>query len=176
MWDNFKNYGDSPENAFETLCNQLFERYLQRKYKKELLKFSVINGAGGDGGIEAYGELNTGAIVAIQSKWFLTSMQASQVNQVKKSIVAGLGIRPNISEYFVCIPRNLASKKRGKGGKISQNTEEDRVNKLVNDIKKVYKDLTLTWWFTDDILKELQLPCNEGIHRYWFDKEIIDFQ
>ena len=135
MWDNFKNYGDSPENAFETLCNQLFERYLQRKYKKELLKFSVINGAGGDGGIEAYGELNTGAIVAIQSKWFLTSMQASQVNQVKKSIVAGLGIRPNISEYFVCIPRNLASKKRGKGGKISQNTEEDRVNKLVSDIK-----------------------------------------
>ena len=52
-WTKFITYGDSPQNAFETLCNQLFERYLKRTYKTDLLKFRVINGAGGDGGIEA---------------------------------------------------------------------------------------------------------------------------
>ena len=175
MWNNFKTYGDSPENAFETLCNQLFERYLHRNYKKDLARFRVINGAGGDGGIEAYGALHTGTIVAVQSKWFPTAMQTSQINQIKKSITTALEIRPNISKYIICIPRNLASKKRGKGGKIPKNTEEDRVNKLASDIKDLHKDLILTWWTTDDILRELQLPGNDGIHRYWFDKETIDF-
>ncbi|WP_209403806.1 hypothetical protein [Pseudozobellia sp. WGM2] len=175
MWNNFKTYGDSPENAFETLCNQLFERYLHRNYKNDLARFRVINGAGGDGGIEAYGTLHTGTIVAVQSKWFPTAMQTSQINQIKKSITTALEIRPDISKYILCIPRNLASKKRGKGGKIPKNTEEDRVNKLASDIKDLHKDLTLTWWTTDNILRELQLPSNDGIHRYWFDKETIDF-
>ncbi|MBW8200883.1 hypothetical protein [Flagellimonas abyssi] len=175
MWNNFKTYGDSPEIAFETLCNQLFERFMHRNYKKDLARFRVINGAGGDGGIEAYGELHVGGIVAVQSKWFPTAMQTSQINQIKKSITTALEIRPNISEYIICVPRNFASKKRGKEGKIPKNTEEDRVNKLVSDIKELYNDLKLTWWTTDGILRELQLAANEGIHRYWFDKETIDF-
>lgn len=59
-WTSFITYSDSYQEAFETLCNQLFERYLRRTYKDDLVKFRVINGAGGDGGIEAYGELKNG--------------------------------------------------------------------------------------------------------------------
>ena len=175
MWNNFNNYGDSPQNAFEILCNQLFERYLRRNYKENLVKFRVINGAGGDGGIEAYGELNTGNIIAVQSKWFPTTMQASQINQIKISITTALGIRPNITEYIICIPRNIASKKRGKEGKISKNTEEDKANKLESDIKELFGNLKITWWQSEAILTELQLAGNEGIQRYWFDRETIDF-
>jgi len=41
-----------------------------RQYGTDLVKFRVINGAGGDGGIEAYGELATGVINAVEAKWF----------------------------------------------------------------------------------------------------------
>ena len=85
-WTKFITYGDSPQNAFETLCNQLFERYLRRKYKTDLVKFRVINGAGGDGGIEAYGQLSSGDIIAVQAKWFQQSLNGSEINQIRKSI------------------------------------------------------------------------------------------
>lgn len=66
-WNSFNTYGDSPNNAFETLCNQLFERYLKRTYLNDLNKFRVINGSGGDGGIEAYGQLVSGEIIGKHS-------------------------------------------------------------------------------------------------------------
>ena len=47
-WSNFKTYGESPEKAFETLCNQLFERHLCRTHGHKLQKYRVINGAGGE--------------------------------------------------------------------------------------------------------------------------------
>lgn len=61
-WTKFITYGNSSQNAFETLCNQLFERHLKRIYKTDLIKFRVINGAGGDGGIEAYGQFSSGIL------------------------------------------------------------------------------------------------------------------
>jgi hypothetical protein len=64
-FNTFKTYSDSPQNAFETFCTQLFERHLRRKYGSNLIKFRVVNGAGGDGGIEAYGELSNGDLIAV---------------------------------------------------------------------------------------------------------------
>jgi hypothetical protein len=81
-WTSFITYGDSYQEAFETLCNQLFERYLRRTYKDELVKFRVINGAGGDGGIEAYGELKNGDLIAIQAKWFRQVIDDSEGSQL----------------------------------------------------------------------------------------------
>lgn len=54
-WTNFVTYGDSKQEAFETRCTQLFERFLKRTYGNNLIKIRVVNGAGGDGGVEAYG-------------------------------------------------------------------------------------------------------------------------
>ena len=86
-WTKFITYGDSPQNAFETLCNQLFERYLKRVYKTDLIKYRVINGAGGDGGIEAYGQLSSGDIEAVQAKWFQQSLDNSEIKQIGRAHV-----------------------------------------------------------------------------------------
>lgn len=173
MWNSFNIYGGSYQNSFETLCNQLFERYLSRKYSDSIDEFRVINGTGGDGGIEAYGKLTDGNYIVIQSKWFKQSLGTNELNQIKNSIITALKIRPNIVEYIICIPHDLSSVKIGKGKKPTQNSEDIRIKKFESDIIKSFPNIKLTWWFEHVILKELQQNDNEGINKYWFEKEII---
>lgn len=174
-WTKFISYGESPENAFETLCNQLFERYLNRTYKTDLIKFRVINGAGGDGGIEAYGQLINGDIIAVQAKWFQQSLNVSEIKQIRNSILTAKKLRNEIKEYIICIPHNVNSLKIGRGNKPTNNHEENKVNTLIEEIYSAYPDLKLTWWFDNEILTELQHANNEGVHKFWFDKEVISF-
>lgn len=173
MWDSFNIYGGSYQNSFETLCNQLFERYLSKEYPNLIDEFKVINGAGGDGGIEAYGKLSNGNFIAIQSKWFKQALSTNELNQIKKSIITALNIRANINEYIVCIPHNVSSVKIGKGKKPTQNSEDVRIENFEKEIKKSYPNLKITWWFEHSILEELQKTENEGVRKYWFEKEII---
>ena len=64
-WNSFNTHGESKEKAFEIFSNQIFKVYCEEKYKDYIKKFVVINGAGGDGGIEAYAELWNKNIIAI---------------------------------------------------------------------------------------------------------------
>ena len=175
MWNSFNTYGLSHQNAFETFCNQLFERFLIRTYKTELVDFKVINGTGGDGGIEACGKLNDNKIIAVQSKWFINVLNNSQVGQIKKSVITALKLRPEIIEYIICVPREINSIKIGRGQKPIKNTEEYRLKELIGLIKKEHPKLTITWWFEHQILNEIQQEENEGVHKYWFEKEVFGF-
>lgn len=171
-------YGDSLQNSFETLCTQIFERFLRRKYGKDLTKFRVINGAGGDGGIEAYGELTSGDIIAVQAKWFRDALKDSEIGQIRNSVTTAKKLRPQIKEYIICIPRDIGSLKFGRGKKGEekkpiQNHEEKTVDDFVEEMAVLHPDLTLTWWFEKDIDLELQHAGNEGIYKFWFDREVI---
>lgn len=177
-WTKFLTYGDSQQNAFETFCNQLFERYLKRNYEKDLIRFRVINGAGGDGGIEAYGQLNSGNIIAIQSKWFRNVLKDSEIAQIRKSVQTAKSLRPQIKEYIISIPHDASSLKYGRGVKGGSkapidNFEEKTIDNFTDEITTLYPDLKITWWFEKDLDLELQQPNNEGVHKFWFDKEII---
>lgn len=172
-FNNFKTYSDSPQNAFETFCTQLFERYLYRKYGSNLVKFRVINGAGGDGGIEAYGELSNGDLIAVQAKWFRTSMKGSQTNQIEKSVNTAMKHRNNIVEYIICVPRSFASVKSGKEGVAAVNTEEHRVNKLTTKISTAFPNTNFIWWFEQDMQNELLESDNEGMNKFWFERDVV---
>jgi hemerythrin-like domain-containing protein len=172
-FNNFKTYGDRPQNAFETFCTQLFERYLRRKYGSDIVKFRVVNGAGGDGGIEAYGELSDGDLIAVQAKWFRTSMQRSQIKQIEKSVKTAIMHRLNIVEYIICVPRALASVKTGKGDVPVGNTEVYRVDQLTTNIETAYPNTTFTWWFEQDMQNELLEGDNEGMIKFWFERDVI---
>lgn len=172
-FDNFKTYGDSPQNAFETFCTQLFERYLRRKYGSDLVKFRVVNGAGGDGGIEAYGELKNGDLIAVQAKWFRTSMQSGHITQIENSVNTALGIRKKIVEYIICVPRSVSSTKMGKGLVPVANTEESRVDQLTAKIQMAHTGTTFTWWFEQDMQNELLEPDNEGMNKFWFERDVV---
>lgn len=180
-WNSFNTYGDSPQNAFETFCNQIFERFLQRTYLDELNKFRVINGAGGDGGIEAYGLLKTQEIVAVQAKWFRNVIKAEEIGQIRKSITTAIAIRPKIVEYIICIPHNVSSIKHVRGKKdeakkLSENHEENTIDAFCQEVSNQFPNLKITWWFEKDLMFELQHVSNEGLHKFWFDKEIISLE
>jgi flagellar biosynthesis/type III secretory pathway chaperone len=180
-WEKFLNYGDSYQEAFETLCNQLFERFLKRTYKNDLVKFRVINSAGGDGGIEAYGELTSGEITAVQAKWFRNVLQSSEIGQIRKSIIPAKDLRPQIKEYIICIPRDVSSLKYGRGKtgedkKPINNYEEKTIDNFTNEIITKYPDLKVTWWFENVLETELMEKDNEGVHKFWFEKEIISLK
>ena len=167
-WTKFQNYSESNSKAFEALCNQLFENWCKEEYKETIKSFQVINGAGGDGGVESFAVLNDGHIIGMQAKWFRESLSSSQINQIKNSIITALKIRSQISRYIVCIPRDLASK-TNKGN----DTEEKRWNNLLKDFKKNYPDLLIELWPESRIDKELQKDTSAGITKFWFKNSEI---
>lgn len=162
-WERFQTYGQSSEKSFEMLCNQLFENWCKEECKDTLASFVIVNGAGGDGGVESYAVLKDGSIIGLQAKWFRTSIQNSQINQIKGSIETAKKVRPQIKKYIVCVPRDLASL-TGKG----KNHESARWENLVFSIKGQYPDLDIELWNDSKITVEMQKPTAAGIHKYWF--------
>lgn len=112
-WNKFNTFNESKEKAFEIFSNQIFKVYCEKNYKEDMNNFVVINGAGWDGGIEAYAELSNNKIVAIQSKCFFNRIDTSEITQIRKSIETAIKVRDNIQKYIVSIPRDLANKKNG---------------------------------------------------------------
>lgn len=168
-WNNFNTHGESKEKAFEIFSNQIFKVYCEEKYKDYIKKFVVINGAGGDGGIEAYAELWNKNIIAIQSKCFFDVIEASEINQIRKSINTAISIRKNIQKYIVCVPRDLANKKN-----CAEKYERKRVENLFDEFKDTNIEFELWGDFelSDYIMKHNELA---GVHRFWFNNSEIDF-
>lgn len=168
-WNKFNTFGESKEKAFEILSNQIFKVYCENTYKEKMKKFVVINGAGGDGGIEAYAELSNGNIVAIQSKCFFDAINSSEISQIRNSINTAKKVRSNIQKYIVSVPRDLANKKNG-----VENFERKRVEGLFNEFKDTNIEFELWGEFelSDYIIKNKELV---GVHKFWFDNTEIDF-
>jgi len=172
-WDSFNTQHHSFTRAFEIFCTQLFERHIYRAHRTQLSRYAVLDGAGGDGGVEAYAEFLNGGITGLQAKGFRTAMTASQVRQIKSSIDTAMAVPPGLTEYIICVPRNLTSKKKIKGGKVSLDNEEEKVRTLGIKIKALYPKLKLTWWFDSELLSQLQLDESNGIRRFWFEKTAL---
>lgn len=168
-WTNFKTHNQAPTQAFESYCIQLFERWVRRTYNEDLKNFYIVNGAGGDGGVEAYAELKSDEIVAVQAKWFPSKIEDQQIRQIKSSIETAMSIRPNIVSYTVCIPRDLGNE-TSRGG----NSEQSRWDSMESNILSTYTNLKLVLWNESMLTTELQQSGNEGIRKFWFESEEFD--
>jgi hypothetical protein len=182
VWSNFKNYEEGPAAAFESLMNHLFERYTQREFAGCIKKFRVVNGKGGDGGVEAYAELTDGHFVAVQSKWFTERFGEDQIKQIRSSVTMAMKVRPEINEYIICMPIDLTSLKvvgstndaEGNATPVlTVNSGDQLITSLEQELKAVYPSLTIKWWLDHDIETELGIPENIGIYKFWFDKEVL---
>lgn len=169
-WTHFQTYGMAPDKAFEVLCNQLFENWSKEEYKSDIASIRVVNGAGGDGGVESYAVLKNGSIIGLQAKWFPTSMASSQIAQIKNSIKTAKKVRPEISRYIVCVPRDLASKTAR-----SENSEDTRWENMITSVVADYPALAVELWNESRIVAELQKPSASGIFKFWFENaEVSD--
>ncbi|MBQ8241672.1 MAG: hypothetical protein IJZ38_12740 [Bacteroides sp.] len=167
-WTKFQTYGMAPDKAFEVLCNQLFENWCKENYPTDIASFSVVNGAGGDGGVESYATLTDGTLIALQAKWFPDSLTSSHIGQIRNSIKTALKLRPQICKYLVCIPRDLASITAR-----SENSEDKRWNSFVDEIAKDYPAVAVELWNETRLVTELQKPSSSGILRFWFENAEI---
>jgi len=168
-------YGDAPERAFETFCSQLFISWLRETYEQNLNYCSIVNGKGGDGGVEAYGVLNNKQVIGLQCKWFVGAIDVGQVNQIRKSVVTARKVRATLSLYIICLPRNVASLKSGKGKKNIKNFEEKKLLDLKKELETQHTGLEIRYWFEDQLIVEVQKATNEGVARFWIGSEFITF-
>lgn len=163
-WTKFQTYGMAPDKAFEVLCNQLFVNWSKEEYKTDIVSIRVVNGAGGDGGVESYAVLKDKSIIGLQAKWFQMSITSSQINQIKNSIKTAKKVRPEITRYIVCVPRDLASKTAR-----SENSEDARWDSMVASVGTDYPDLTVELWNETRLVAELQKSSSSGIFKFWFE-------
>lgn len=169
-FNTLNTYQESPNRAFEALCNQLFEQWIREHYANQVQYFTTVNGDGGDGGVEAYAELTTGDAVGLQAKWFRSPLLKSQTDQVWESVVTARRNRPHLRRYVVCVPRDFNSIRAGAGGQALK-SEEQRVQALTAKINAAYPDLVIEFWTEHHLRLRLQRPENEGVVRFWFGNE-----
>lgn len=172
-WQHFQTYNEAETRAFEVMCNQLFELWANREYKESKQSFVVVNGSGGDGGVESYVVLKSGEEIGVQAKWFPNSITSSQFHQIKKSILTAIEVHSQLIKYIVCVPRDLSNEKKGKDGKIVKDTEYSRWEKVVADIKDKYPKVEVIPWGEYELGCQLQYAEAAGVRRYWFEKEEI---
>jgi hypothetical protein len=170
QWDNFQTHGESPERAFEALAGLLFERALtSERSSKSAAQVVFVNGAGGDGGVEAYAELDDGTVTALQAKWFRSSLQNAQLEQIRASIRVALEVRPKIARYIVALPRKLGNARRA-GGKTS---ERDRWARLISEFSSIAPQVTIELWDEPRLEKLLIEYSTDGFSRYWFARSTL---
>lgn len=74
---------DSPKTLVNP-CEKWFENWCNDEYKDNISDFTVVNGSGGDGGVESYATLKTDEAVGLQAKWFPNSISSNQIQQMKE--------------------------------------------------------------------------------------------
>lgn len=173
IWQHFQTYNEAATRAFEAMCNQLFELWVNRECKETKQSFVVVNGAGGDGGVESYATFKNGKEIGVQAKWFPDSITTSQFNQIKNSILTAIEVHPQLEKYIVCVPRDLSNVKKGKDGKVVKETEYFKWKKIVTEIRSNYPAFKVVLWGDHDLECQLQYAEAAGVRRYWFEKEEI---
>ena len=159
-WTTFNTHKLAPDKAFETLCNQLFENWCKNEYASLISSFAVVNGAGGDGGVESYLTLTDDKVVGLQAKWFPNTIGSSEIGQIRNSIKTAIRIRPHIIRYIVCVPRDLASQTARTIE--SGNSEDNRWKALVKEINTEFPSLIIELWNETKITEELQKADSSG--------------
>ena len=87
--------------------------------REDFLKDSVykrVDGAGGDGGVEAYWTKPNGKKTGYQAKYFLRSRDIKWA-QIDGSVTQALLMHPELERYVVALPCDLTDRtgKRGRG-------------------------------------------------------------
>ncbi|MEQ8752522.1 MAG: hypothetical protein RID09_03255 [Coleofasciculus sp. G1-WW12-02] len=170
-WSRFNLHGDAPERAFESLTGTLFERWCRREYADQIRRVVFVNGAGGDGGVEAYTQLKDGQVIGLQAKWFREPLKSSQIEQIRKSLKTASDNRSGLSRYIVTIPRDLSDPKTTKQ---QAKTERDRWDDFIKESNQQYPDIIIDLWGEAQITQLLAELGSEGLRSYWFEGSVVD--
>ena len=167
-WQNFQNHGEPPATAFEAFATQLFERWCMKTYAGRLRQVYALDGAGGDGGVEAFAVLDDGTEIGLQAKWFHDKINASRIGKIAKSLKQAHTRHPRMTRYIVCLPNDLKDSKKTTKAKKKQESEVDRWSGFVKAAAGDAPGVAIEYWGKTK-LEELLAASDDGsLAAYWF--------
>ena len=163
-WNNIISLDGSQNNAFEELVCQLADLNFSESGK-------FIKVGNPDGGVECYIIKKNGDEIGFQAKYFLSTPQKAQFDQLDISIKTALKKHPNLKLYYVAIPIDRADP-REDNKKSFKDRWEAWVKKWQDTAKNVYsKEIEIVYWGSHELIKMLKDEKSAGLVKYFF-KEI----
>jgi len=161
---NIISLNSSQNNAFEELLCQLAKKEPIENKKK------FIKVGNPDGGIECYVVLENDDEIGFQAKWFLSTPQDTQWNQVEKSFKTAIKKHPNMIQYYVAIPLDRADPRID-----NQKWFMDKWNEKVEQWKKFILDtygreVDIVYWGSFEFIDRLAKEENAGLKKFFFDE------
>lgn len=141
--------------GFEELCVQLFKADI-----KDAVEFTRIEGAGGDGGVEAFAVLKGGQEVGLQAKYF-DKLDPKKWRQIDKSVKTALRNHPKIVEYRIAAPLNRTPAQKKEWG--------NRVKKWQAGLKR--RKIKFVWVGCSELEDTLTNSNHTAKLLYWFGCE-----
>jgi energy-coupling factor transporter ATP-binding protein EcfA2 len=149
--------------AFEELVCQL----ARREPPAADAEFRRIEGAGGDGGIEAYWLLRDGSEIGYQAKYHLKAGDIDWAN-IDDSVKRALQSHPSLTKYIVALACDLTDRS-GKQGGGKRGWEHWEAHKATwTSYVPVGQTVEFIPWTASDLTNRLSLSNAEGLKRYWF--------
>lgn len=175
-WSAIRPLSGTCDKGFEELCSQL-----ARCESPADARF--IRKGTPDAGVECYTIFSDGSEWAWQAKYFLTSPDTGQWQQVNESVLTALKKHPAITKYFVCMPLDLpdgrvdrTTKSTGekKRTKSAQDQWEEHVTKWKAAAEANGREVEFVFWGSHELLDRLTKPAHVGRVHFWFDKRGFD--
>lgn len=160
-------------NSFEQGQRYSFEELVCQLGRNESVPdgslYRRVEGAGGDGGVEAYWIKPNGKKIAYQAKYFLKSGDIDW-GQIGESVKQAILSHPELDCYIVALPCDLTDragkKKLGLTGWTQWENNVKRWQKLAADagISKV----EFTPWTKSELVSKLAHSANKGVREFFF--------
>lgn len=148
-------YDGAQTGGFEQLAVEMFAR--RNGVSRQLF---LVNGTGGDGGVEAYVKVSGSGEIGMQAKYLLDEPKWPQID---RSVKRALQQHPELLEYHVYIPLDRTQGRLGETeGHVEQwNQYVDAWHALPNGAK-----VEFVWQGRCEIELELKRPANHGLLFY----------
>jgi hypothetical protein len=159
------SFNHGQRNSFEELVCQLARC---DDFSKDSV-YRRVEGAGGDGGVEAYWTKPDGKKTGYQAKYFLRSGDIDW-EQVDKSVSQALKSHPELEHYVVAFPCNLTDKTGKKErGKPGWKHWEERVIKWQKEAALIgINEIKFEAWTSSELVAHFAKNNEEGLKEFFF--------
>jgi len=161
-----RSHEGDKRKGFEELVCQL----ARREYPPEKGEYRRVEGAGGDGGVEAYWVLKDDTKHGYQAKYFLYTRDINW-SQIDNSVKTAIEQHRELRKYTIALACDLTDKSgklsQGKKGWQHWETHKTKWNRWSKEKEMVIEFIP---WTKSDITDKLACnPTHDGLIQFWFN-------
>ncbi|MBE1554857.1 NACHT domain-containing protein [Sporosarcina limicola] len=170
-----RTFDGSKDGGFEELICQL--AHLNKPQNGH--GFIRKDGAGGDAGVECFWKLKDDTEHAWQAKYFTERLENNEWNQINGSVITALTKHPNLTKYYICVPRDFNdSRKNGPNGKpvtSSLDKWQQYVKEWTELAQSKNMNVEFIYWGRHELNMMLQTEETNYIGKafYWFNEPML---